>query len=89
MDYFCDNRAGAVLSALVFFILPFTVLADAENPVKLWTVEGLANPESVVFDNNHKVLYVSNVNGGPTDKDGNGLYIQGVKGRQNHQAALG
>ena len=33
----------------------------------------LKNPESVVYDANHDVLIVSNVNGKPLDKDGNGF----------------
>lgn len=48
-------------------------MADAENPVKLWTLEGLANPESALLDQAHGVIYVSNVNGTPLDKDGNGF----------------
>ena len=41
--------------------------------VELWTVdESLIRPESVVYDSHRDVLYVSNINGGTTDKDGNG-----------------
>ena len=39
---------------------------------KTWTVGGFAHPESVELDIPHGVLYVSNLNGGPLDKDGNG-----------------
>ena len=37
-----------------------------------WRVSGLANPESVVYDPMRRVIYVSNVNGDPLAKDGNG-----------------
>jgi sugar lactone lactonase YvrE len=46
--------------------------AWAAEPVKLWEAGGFAMPESVLWDADKKVLYVSNINGGPADKDGNG-----------------
>ena len=62
----------AIVPALAF--LPsYPALADAENPVKSWTLEGLANPESAVFDERHNIIYVSNVDGEPTGKDGKGF----------------
>lgn len=45
---------------------------NAQTLQKLWEVSGLEQPESVIFDADKKVYYVSNVNGVPTDKDGNG-----------------
>lgn len=39
----------------------------------VWTLEGLEAPESAYFDEARNVLYVSNVNGEPTVKDGNGF----------------
>lgn len=39
---------------------------------KTWTLGGFAHPESVELDIPHGVIYVSNLNGGPLDKDGNG-----------------
>jgi DNA-binding beta-propeller fold protein YncE len=38
-----------------------------------WETEGFASPESVLRDADRNVLYVSNVNGLPLDKDGNGF----------------
>lgn len=38
----------------------------------LWETAGFLNPESVIYDKNHDVFYVSNVDGGPSDKDGKG-----------------
>lgn len=50
--------------------------AAAQEPV--WTLaEGLDMPESVYHDAGRGVLYVSNIGGDPTDKDGNG-YISRV-----------
>ncbi|MFQ6017617.1 MAG: SMP-30/gluconolactonase/LRE family protein [Kiloniellaceae bacterium] len=39
---------------------------------KVWETEGFKNPESVRYDPARDVLYVSNVNGSPVEKDGNG-----------------
>jgi sugar lactone lactonase YvrE len=43
----------------------------------VWTLEGLEAPESVYFDEARNVLYVSNINGEPLAKDGNG-YISRI-----------
>ena len=46
--------------------------------VEAWRVEtSLKRPESVIYDQDRKVLYVSNINGKPTEKDGNG-YISRI-----------
>lgn len=45
--------------------------ASAE-PAKLWETSGFQNPESALPDPAGGVIYVSNVAGGPLDKDGNG-----------------
>lgn len=42
-------------------------------PTKLWELGGFSNPESALFDAAAKIIFVSNVNGKPTDKDGNGF----------------
>lgn len=50
-------------------------VASADD-VKLnltWELVGLKNPESVIYDSKRDRLYVSNVNGGAVDKDGNGF----------------
>ncbi len=38
-----------------------------------WAATGLKTPESVLYDATQNVLYVANINGSPTDKDGNGF----------------
>jgi len=54
--------------------------APAKNTVRLelvWEIQGFNNPESVIYDASSDVLFVSNVNGSPTEKDGNG-YISKI-----------
>ena len=45
-------------------------IAAAQDIV--WTLEGLEAPESAYFDDARNILFVSNINGEPTAKDGNG-----------------
>ena len=42
-----------------------------------WRLEGFEQPESVVYEPTTEIFYVSNINGNPTEKDGNG-YISTV-----------
>jgi hypothetical protein len=44
---------------------------------KMWELTGFANPESALVDAKNGIIYVSNVNGAPDGKDGNG-YISTV-----------
>ncbi len=67
----------ALLTAAILVSSPL-VLADAAKLEQQWQTTGLAGPESVVFDPQLNNLYVSNVNGDPSAKDGNG-YISIVK----------
>ncbi len=62
-------------------LIPITTLALATSlmtcaasaePAKLWETSGFQNPESALPDTGAGVIYVSNVAGGPVDKDGNG-----------------
>jgi sugar lactone lactonase YvrE len=39
----------------------------------VWEATGLMGPESAVYNATSRILYVSNVNGGPMDRDGNGF----------------
>jgi hypothetical protein len=59
--------AGAALALLV------AVAPVVGAPVKLWETTGLKTPESALPDPTGTFAYVSNVNGQPTDKDGNGF----------------
>lgn len=47
--------------------------AFAEDPAPKWELKGFSHPESVDLDIAHQVFYVTNLNGGPLDKDGNGF----------------
>ncbi|MCA6119046.1 SMP-30/gluconolactonase/LRE family protein [Bradyrhizobium sp. WSM 1738] len=59
------------LSALMLAVLTYS--AGAAEPQKLWEASGFKNPESAVFDRAAGAVYVSNVNGDPMKKDGNGF----------------
>ena len=43
----------------------------------LWEAQGFNNPESVIYHESSNTLFVSNVNGSPVEKDGNG-YISKI-----------
>ncbi len=49
------------------------MLALPLKAVELWEVEGLDGPESALPDESAGIAYVSNLGGGPTEKDGNGF----------------
>ncbi len=57
---------------LLVFSFSYSNIAFADELELMWELGGLGNPESVVYDPRLNLLYVSNVNGGPNDKDGNG-----------------
>jgi hypothetical protein len=61
-----------LILAIVAFAASVLASGAAEQPTKLWETPGFANPESVLPDTAAGVLYVSNVNGKPDGKDGNG-----------------
>jgi DNA-binding beta-propeller fold protein YncE len=60
-----------LLSASVFSVV--AMVAVAAEPQKAWEASGFKNPESAVYDRAAGAMYVSNVNGDPTTKDGNGF----------------
>lgn len=64
----------AIVTALFFCCLPLQRLMSQEHAlVKLWQTDTLLKtPESVLFDAADKVLYVSNIDGQPWEKDGKG-----------------
>lgn len=67
-------RGVLVLAAIAAGSLYGSVAAAQEV---VWTLDGLEAPESVFFDERRDILYVSNIGGEPTAKDGNG-YISRV-----------
>lgn len=54
-------------------ILPAAIRAEDISLEKLWQLEGLSNPESVIYDARTNYLYVSNINGDSSEKDHNGF----------------
>ncbi len=58
--------------AAVAAVCVFAGTASAEVKEK-WSLTGFSHPESVDLDIAHQVFYVSNINGKPLDKDGNGF----------------
>jgi sugar lactone lactonase YvrE len=72
------NLISIILLSLLFVN---SATADSDNLELAWEMDGFKNPESVVHDPRLNLLYVSNVNGGPNDKDGNGyISIVSVNG---------
>ena len=64
-----------LIALLVMFFVGFSTLASAQTHklVKLWeTDSSLKVPESVLLDKTNNVLYVSNIDGQPWEKDGKG-----------------
>jgi sugar lactone lactonase YvrE len=60
----------------LIFIVWFVGLgsfASANELNLVWERDGFSAPESVIYDERTKLLFVSNVNGGPDQKDGNGF----------------
>ncbi|MDP3295737.1 MAG: hypothetical protein Q8M37_13515 [Nevskia sp.] len=65
------NRLAKLLSAAALSLLALPVFAVGPEPV--WTLEGFAQPESAVYAKQQDLIYVSNINGEGTAKDGNGF----------------
>ena len=51
----------------------FSLAALAAEPQKVWEASGFKQPESAVYDGATGTIYVSNINGDPMKKDGNGF----------------
>ncbi|MBS0296872.1 MAG: hypothetical protein JSR45_11220 [Proteobacteria bacterium] len=62
-----------VACALAFAVLSIGAATPQLGLEKLWTLNGLSDPESVAMGADGSFLYVSNVNGEPDAKDGNGF----------------
>lgn len=67
------NRLYSSFLILFTGLFSFGAMAGGSGLERVWEVSGLSNPESVVYDSDNDVLYVSNVNGAPDGKDGNGF----------------
>ncbi len=62
-----------VPSLMLFTLLAaHSVNAATVKLEQVWQLDGLQNPESVIYDQKRDIYYVSNVNGTPNVKDGKG-----------------
>ena len=63
------------MTALAFAAAIWACAAPAGAAVSsaVWTIDGLADPESAYYDAGSRSLFISNVNGDPAAKDGNGF----------------
>jgi DNA-binding beta-propeller fold protein YncE len=66
-----DVMKTLLLSASVFSAL--TVIAVAAEPKMIWEASGFKSPESAAYDRAAGAIYISNLNGGAMEKDGNGF----------------
>ncbi len=63
-----------IVFTLIFVGLVSVLRLNGQQLQKIWeTKGGLATPESALYDDQKDVIYVSNINGNPADKDGNGF----------------
>ena len=61
------------VSILLFIFFVLINFAWSQSLSKAWTSKSIfSTPESVFYDSDRNQIYVSNINGQPTDKDGNG-----------------
>jgi hypothetical protein len=66
-------KRAYLLSAVITIFLTSALNAQTHSLVKKWETDTLLKtPESVLYDAKEKLLYVSNIDGGPADKDGKG-----------------
>jgi len=72
-------------SYLLFILLALGSTGYPQSLTKLWsTSDGLKTPESALFDASSNKIYVSNIDGNPTEKDGNGfISILEADGKMN------
>ena len=67
------NKIKIFSSLCLYLFLNNMVSADSNVLELNWELDGLSNPESVIYDPTLNHLYVSNVNGSPIEKDANGF----------------
>ncbi|WP_372947006.1 hypothetical protein [Mariniphaga sp.] len=62
-----------MIGLLLIFISGLSAV-NAQKLEKVWeTSADLKTPESVLFDEEKEIMYVANINGDPSEKDGNGF----------------
>ena len=64
----------AKIIIFIFILIACSEWVYAQKLQKIWeTTCELKIPESVLYDIENNIIYVSNINGNPTEKDGNGF----------------
>ena len=62
---------------IAVFILFFSIYSYGQKLVEVWrTGQTMKTPESVLYVNELDVIFVANINGTPSEKDGNGFISQ-------------
>ena len=64
---------NSIYTLILSAIFIYSAKADSSSLELNWELEGLSNPESVIYDKKLNHLYVSNINGSGVEKDGNGF----------------
>lgn len=68
------HRMRALLAgALAVGVLGSATAAMADEVRKVWEASGFMAPESAIYDAKRNIVFVSNINGDPNVKDGNGF----------------
>jgi len=70
--YFKASKVKPLNIIVIFALILFsnTTLADSKTP--LWSITDLQEPESMLVDKDTGLAYISNMNGPPTDNNGQG-----------------
>ena len=70
-------------NCFLYLLLGISFSTSAQTLTKVWsTTDGLKTPESALFDASSNKIYVTNIVGDPSTKDGNGfLSVVGVDGK--------
>ncbi len=75
------SRINLKLFTFALSLFVFNSLQADEEFTVLWEIDDLNTPESVLYDTQRDIIFLSNVDGAPTDKDNKGyisvLTIQG------------
>ena len=62
-----------LFTLIIILVISNNLLAQKHSLEKIWETDTLLRtPESVLYDAKDKILYVSNIDGAPADKDGKG-----------------
>ena len=68
------THARTIVAASLLALLPtLEAIAQEGAATEVWALEGFSAPESVVIDTGRGELYVSNISGEPTEKNGAGF----------------